>query len=31
MIGDHLSMIRSHHATLAREMNEVLKRYWPEN
>jgi len=29
MIGDHLSMIRSHHPTLAREMNEVLKRYWP--
>jgi thioesterase domain-containing protein len=29
MIGDHLSMVRSHHSTLAREMNEVLKRYWP--
>ena len=29
MIGDHLSMIRSHHSTLAREMNEVLRRYWP--
>jgi hypothetical protein len=28
MIGDHLSMIRSHHSTLAREMHEVLKRYW---
>jgi len=24
-IGDHLSMIRSHHSTLAREVNEVLK------
>src|SRR5207302_4570607 len=31
MIGDHLSMIRSHHSTLAREMNEVLKRNWPAN
>src|SRR5258708_24873027 len=29
MIGDHLSMFRSHHSTLAREMNEVRKRYWP--
>jgi amino acid adenylation domain-containing protein len=29
MIGDHISMIRSHHPTLAREMNEVLKRHWP--
>jgi hypothetical protein len=28
MIGDHISMIRSHHPTLAREMNEVLKRSW---
>jgi amino acid adenylation domain-containing protein len=28
MIGDHLSMIRSHHPTLAREMNKVLTRYW---
>jgi len=26
MIGDHLSMIRPQHS-LAREMNEVLKRY----
>jgi len=24
-----ISMIRSHHSTLAREMNEVLERYWP--
>ena len=31
MVGDHLSMIRSHHATLAPEMNEVLKRDWPVN
>jgi thioesterase domain-containing protein len=28
MIGDHLSMIREHNSTLAREMNEVLKRHW---
>ena len=27
MIGDHLSMIRSHHSTLAREITEVLKRH----
>ena len=27
MIGDHLSMIRSHHPTLALEMNKVLTRY----
>jgi len=28
MIGDHLSMIREHNSTLAREMDEVLKRHW---
>jgi thioesterase domain-containing protein len=27
MVGDHLSMIRSHHPKLALEMNEVLKRH----
>jgi amino acid adenylation domain-containing protein len=27
MAGDHLSMIRDHNATLAREINEVLKRH----
>jgi len=29
MAGDHLSIVRSHHSTLAREMNEALKRSWP--
>jgi thioesterase domain-containing protein/aryl carrier-like protein len=31
MIGDHLSMIRSHHSTLAREITEVLKRHWSKH
>ncbi len=29
VVGDHLSMIREHNPTLAREMNEVLQRHWP--
>jgi thioesterase domain-containing protein/acyl carrier protein len=28
MVGDHLSMIREHHPTLAREITEVLTRHW---